>query len=99
MRLNRMRLLISITAMCVIFVVPNHAHAQKARSRRDQVVIQVIQIDYADAEHLATVLAPLLSPTGRIAAYARINRLIIKDKASVVKRLVKIIKGPPEQQP
>ena len=28
-----MRLLISITAMCVIFVVPNHAHAQKARSR------------------------------------------------------------------
>ena len=92
-----MRLLVSITAMCVILAVPNHAHLQKARSQRDQVVIQVIQLDYADAEHLATVLAPLLSPTGRIVAYARTNSLIIKDKASVVKRLVEIIKGPPEQ--
>ena len=94
-----MRLLISVTAMCVILAVPNRAHLQKAKSQRDQVVIQVIQLDYADAEHLATVLAPLLSPTGRIVAYARTNSLIIKDKASVVKRLVEIIKGPPEHQP
>ena len=85
--------------MCVILVVPNHTHAQKTRSQRDQVVIQVIQIDDADAEHLAIVLSPLLSPTGRIVAYARTNSLIIKDKASLVKKLVEIIKGPPEQQP
>ena len=94
-----MRLLFSITAMCVILVVPNHAHAQKFMSQRDQVVIQVIQIDYGDAEHLTTVLASLLSPTGRIVSYARTNSLIIKDKAAVVKKLVEIIKGPPEQQP
>jgi len=94
-----MRLLIFVTTMCVILVVPNHTHAQKTRSQRDQVVIQVIQIDDADAEHLAIVLSPLLSPTGRIVAYARTNSLIIKDKASLVKKLVEIIKGPPEQQP
>ena len=94
-----MRLLILAIAILLMLFVPNHAHVQKARSQRDQVVIQIIQIDYADAEHLATVLAPLLSPTGRTVAYAQTNSLIIKDKASVVKRLVEIIKGPPEQQP
>ena len=93
-----MRLLITVTTIFLMLFVASHAQAQKARTHRDRVVIQVIQIDYADAEHLATVLAPLLSPTGRIVAYAPTNSLIIRDKASVVKRLVEIIKGPPEQQ-
>jgi general secretion pathway protein D len=76
------------------------AHAQKQKlQRKDRIVIQVIQLDYADAENLAKVLAPLLSPEGRIVAYSRTNSLLIKDRASVVKKLVEIIKGPPEQQP
>jgi type II secretory pathway component GspD/PulD (secretin) len=70
------------------------AYAQKQRPPRDRVVIQVIQLDYADAENLATVLTPFLSPKGRIVAYSRTNSLIIKDKASVVRRLLEVIKGP-----
>lgn len=76
------------------FVSYHSAFAQKQRSLRDQVVIQVIQLDYADAENLATVLTPFLSPKGRIVAYSRTNSLIIKDKASVVRRLLEVIKGP-----
>jgi type II secretory pathway component GspD/PulD (secretin) len=70
------------------------AFAQKQRPLRDQVVIQVIQLDYADAENLATVLTPFLSPKGRIVADSRTNSLIIKDEASVVRRLLEAIKGP-----
>ena len=70
------------------------AYAQKQRPPRDRVVIQVIQLDYADSENLAKILAPLLSPEGRMMADSRTNRLIIKDRASIVKMLVEIIKGP-----
>ena len=88
-------LIISLTS-----TLHHSAHAQKQRPpRKDRVVIQVIQLDWADADNLASVLAPLLSPEGRIVAYSRTNSLIIKDRASVVKRLVEIIKGLPEQQP
>lgn len=58
-------------------------------------VIQVIHLDYADAECLASVLAPLLPMDGRIVAYRPTNTLIIKGRASLVKTLVKIIKGRP----
>jgi type II secretory pathway component GspD/PulD (secretin) len=76
------------------------AHAREQRPpRKDRVVIQVIQLDHADAENLATVLAPLLSPEGRIVAYSRTNSLLIKDRASVVQKLVEVIKGPPDPQP
>jgi len=70
------------------------AYAQKQRPPGDRVVIQVIQLDYADAENLATVLAPLLSPEGRMVADSRTNSLIIKDRASVVRRLLEVITGP-----
>jgi general secretion pathway protein D len=62
--------------------------------RGDPIVIQVIELDYADANQLAAVLTPLLSPEGSIVAYSRTNSLIIKDRASNVKRLVELIKGP-----
>ncbi|UCF90009.1 MAG: hypothetical protein JSW39_17120 [Desulfobacterales bacterium] len=59
----------------------------------DPIVIQIIPLVYADAEELVSVLAPFLSPAGRITAYAPTNSLIIKDRQSVVRELVKIIKG------
>ena len=68
-------------------------HAQEPRSIREPIVIRVLQLDYADAEQLATVLAPFLSKKGRIVAYRPTNCLIIKDRKSVVEALVKIIKG------
>ena len=72
-----------------------HARAQKG----DPIVIQAIHLDYADAEQLVSVLAPLLSPDGRIVAYGPTNTLIIKDRVSIIKKLVEIIKGPIHQEP
>ena len=78
--------------------IPSHSSdAQKRRPPRDRIVIQIIELDYAQAEHLASVIAPLLSPEGRVVAYPHTNTLIIKDKAYIVKRLVEIIKGPCNQ--
>ena len=78
--------------------IPSHSsNVQKRRPPQDRVVIQIIELDYADAQHLASVIAPLLSPEGRVVAYNRTNTLIIKDKAHIVKRLVEIIKGPCDQ--
>jgi type II secretory pathway component GspD/PulD (secretin) len=67
--------------------------AQERRPSRDPIVIQVIRLDYADAEHLASILAPFLSKEGRIVAYSPTNSLIIRDRKSLVKKLIKIIKG------
>jgi type II secretory pathway component GspD/PulD (secretin) len=81
----------------VLSLIPRHAaYAQHTRALREPIVIQVIHLDYADAEHLASVLAPLLSKDGRVVAYSPTNSLIIKDRASLVKKLVKIIKGVPD---
>ncbi len=94
-----MRLLTYILAlMLLLSLLPSHsAYAQKQTPREDRIVIKVIELDYADADHLAVVLAPLLSPKGRIVAYSRTNSLIIKDRAPIVKMLVEIIKGPIDQ--
>ena len=87
--------LFSIASMLLITLASFHSStAQTRASRGDSIVIKVIELDYADADHLAVVLAPLLSPEGRMVAYSRTNSLIIKDRASIVRRLVEIIKGP-----
>ena len=85
-------------SLALVFLLTLNLHhfvyAQKQRPPRDRVVIQVIQLDYADAENLAKVLAPLLSPEGRMVADSRTNSLIIRDRTSVVRRLLEVIKGP-----
>jgi len=68
--------------------------AQSRAARGDPIVIQIIDLDYADADQLAAVLTPLLSPEGRIVAYSPTKSLIIRDRVSNVKTLVEIIKGP-----
>ena len=94
-----MRLLTSILALMLLTtsITSQSSHAQAKASPRDRIVIQVIELVYADAEHLASVLAPLLSPDGKVVAYRRTNCLILKDRASIVKRLVEIIKGRPNR--
>ena len=69
------------------------ARAETAPAGR--VVVCMIQLEHADAEELAVVLQPLLSPAGRIVAYKPTNTLIIKDRASVVEKLSTAIKGSP----
>ena len=80
--------------IAIILVSFQVCSAQVRVPKGDPVVIQVIQLDHADAENLVTVLTPLLSPEGRMVADSRTNSLIIKDRTSVVRKLVEVIKGP-----
>ena len=91
-----MRPPVLILALFLPLIYLHPSYAQGERPLGDPIVIQVICLDYADAEHLASVLAPLLSKEGRVVAYRPTNCLIIRDRASLVKRLVKIIKGSSE---
>jgi type II secretory pathway component GspD/PulD (secretin) len=72
---------------------PNLTFPQELEPPGDPIVIQIIELEYADAEQLAQTLEPLLSPQGRIVAYGPSNSLIIKDRKSMVEALVKVIKG------
>ena len=80
-------------SLFVVSVFPHCCSAQEPRPAGDPIVIQVIHLDYADAEYLASILQPLLSKEGTVVAYKPTNSLIIKERASLVKRLVEIIKG------
>ena len=88
LRLPRLTSLAILGLLCAYSV-----HAQEPRFVREPIVVRVIQLDHADAEQLASVLAPFLSKSGRIVAYRPTNSLIIKDRKSVVEALVKIVKG------
>jgi len=79
--------------MAWLCLAPLVVHGQHARPR-EPIVIKVIRLDHADAERLASVLRPLLTRDGVITAYAPTNTLIIRDRASLVRQLVKAIKGP-----
>ena len=83
-------LLLCMTWLCL---APPVVYGQQAGSR-EPIVTKVIRLDHADAESLASVLRPLLTRDGVITAYARTNTLIIRDRASLVKQLVEVIKGP-----
>jgi type II secretory pathway component GspD/PulD (secretin) len=68
---------------------------EKTTSSGERVIACMIQLEHADAEYLASVLEPFLSPQGSIVPYVHTNTLIIKDRASIVNMLAKIIKGKP----
>lgn len=60
-----------------------------------RVIVCMIQLEHADADHLASVLKPFLSPEGTITPHGPTSTLIIKDRAPVVHMLAEIIKGKP----
>ena len=82
----------------LLWIHPHSSLALAGNPLRDPIVIQVIHLNYADAEHLASVLTPLLSKEGVIVPYGPTNTLIVKDRKSVVKGLGKIIKGTAEPE-
>ena len=88
-----LRMFILIPVLLVSLASLECSDAQARGSRGDPIIIEVVELEYADADNLATVLTPLLSPEGRIVAYSRTNSLVIKDRASIVRRIVKVIKG------
>jgi type II secretory pathway component GspD/PulD (secretin) len=77
----------------LLLCFPCLSFAQDSAPPGDPIVIQIIELEYADAEQLAKTLKPFLSPQGRIVAYGPDNSLIIKDRKSIVEALVKVIKG------
>ena len=68
---------------------------EKTTSSGERVIVCLIQLEHADAEHLAAVLKQFLSPQGSIVSDAHTNTLIIKDQASIVNMLAEVIKGKP----
>jgi len=69
--------------------------AQTETTPGERIVVCMIRLEHADAEELAEVLQPLLSPAGRIVPYRPTNTLIIRDRASVVEQLSIVITGSP----
>ena len=69
--------------------------AQMEKPPGERIVVCMIQLEHADAEELASVIEPLLSPAGSIMPYRPTNILIIKDRASVVEQIAIAIKGRP----
>ena len=87
------RLYIRVIIFILTLICSGTSFSQYQGPRDDPIVIQIIQLDHADAEDLAKVLTPFLSKDGRITAYGPTNSLIIKDRKSIVRELVKVIKG------
>ncbi|MGD8342574.1 MAG: secretin N-terminal domain-containing protein [Desulfobacterales bacterium] len=67
--------------------------AQRENLSGERIVFCMIQLEHADAEQLAAVLEPFLSPAGSIAAYRPTNTLMIRDRESVVEQLSTAVKG------
>ncbi len=87
------RLLIAIILPILSLAVSGISFSQYPGPRDDPIIIQIVELDHADAETLAKLLQPFLSKDGRITAYGPGNVLIIKDRISIVAELVKVIKG------
>jgi len=68
---------------------------EKTTSSGERAIVCMIQLEHAEAEYLASVLKPFLSPQGSIVPDLHTNTLIIKDRASIVNMLAEIIKGKP----
>jgi type II secretory pathway component GspD/PulD (secretin) len=93
-RILTKHILIIGLGLMIVYAPP--IYAQQPATPGDPIIIQIIELEYADAEQLAETLKPLLSPQGRITAYGPSNSLIIKDRKSIVEALVEVIKGKSE---
>ena len=82
-----------IAKILILLIFLSMANASQLYSYQERDIICMVALDHADAEQLANTLAPFLSPQGKISAYSPTNTLIIKDQPSVVKMLIKVIKG------
>ncbi|WP_455366835.1 type II secretion system secretin GspD [Kaarinaea lacus] len=62
------------------------------KTKGDESVTQVIEVEHVAAAQLVPILRPLVPPQGHLAAYPQSNVLIISDRARNIDRLLKIIK-------
>jgi type II secretory pathway component GspD/PulD (secretin) len=82
-------------ALLLVLLFTGFALAQQGKKVGGRIIVCMIQLEHADAENLASILKPFLSPEGSIASYRQANTLIIRDREPVVNMLAKIIKGKP----
>jgi hypothetical protein len=82
-------------ALYLILIPAGFSLARMEKEPGELIVVCMIQLEHADAEVLAAVLAPLLSPAGSIAPYRPTNTLIIRDRVWIVEQLAIAIKGIP----
>ena len=82
-----------LAKILILLIISSMANAGQLYSYRERVIICMVPLEHADAEQLAAVLVPFLSSQGKISAYSPTNTLIIKDQPSVVRMLIKVIKG------
>ncbi|MBN1377893.1 MAG: type II secretion system secretin GspD [Gammaproteobacteria bacterium] len=59
----------------------------------DQLETRVLQLQNVAANQLVPILRPLVPQQGHLAAYTPTNVLVITDRASNIKRLLKVIQG------
>src|SRR5262249_35011603 len=67
-------------------VLPNRAPAPT-----DEYITRLIPMKYVDANNMVSVLQPLVSPDGLLAAYVPTNTLILIDTAAQTDRITKIL--------
>ena len=87
--------LIFILVLILVQVLSDLSIAQRKKSSGGRIVVCMIQLEHADAEYLASVLKPFLSPEGSLVPYPPTNTLIIRDRQPVVNMLSEVIKGKP----
>lgn len=58
----------------------------------DEIVTQIVPLRYASVGDLSTLLRPLISPRGTVAAHRETNVLILTDAASNIRRLLDIVR-------
>lgn len=80
-----------ITLLCLSVAISS-TEAQPL-TNDNQTIICLLTLEHADADQLVPVLSPFLSPLGKITAYVPTNTLIIKDRAAIVQKIVKVVKG------
>lgn len=57
----------------------------------EDLVVQIIRLDHADATQLIPLLQPFISQFGHVAEYPHTNSLIVADRADNIAEMVKII--------
>lgn len=82
----------------VVKIVPRAESKQKSipvsskkSSDNDEMITQVIRLNYADGQQLVALLRPLISPNSYLVAYPRGNMLLLTDTASNIRRIQNII--------
>lgn len=59
----------------------------------DELVTQLVSLNYVDAKLAAEMVKPLLSPIGRIGIYPPTNAIIVNDSSSIVSMIVKSLEA------